>query len=105
MPRDLLVTFDLAVPVELFLLFAGFVDLARGFGQNAGIMFGVLGKVFGIYPVVGQLCIAVQLGVFFDDLLRRAAHFAVRARAVKHPVDDIAARGADVAVLDIAPRP
>ena len=102
---DLLVTLYLTVAVELFLLFAGFVDLARGFGQQAGIVFGMLGKVFSIDPVIRQLRIAVQLRVFFDDLLRCAAHFAIRARTVEHAVDDIAPRGADVAGLDIAPRP
>ena len=101
----LLVTLDLTVTVELFLLFAGLVHFAHRLGQNTGIMFGVLGKVFGIDPVIGQLRIAVQLGVFFDDLLRRAAHFAIGARAVEHPVDDIAARRANVATFGIAPRP
>jgi hypothetical protein len=61
-------------------------------------MFGVLLEVFGGNTVIGQLCITCQLIVFFDDLLRRATHLALWARAVKHTVDNIA-NGTVIAVL------
>jgi len=99
------VAFGLTVAILLLLLFAGLFDLAHRFGEHPGIMFGVLRKVFSSDAVARQLGIAVQLIILFDDLLRRAAHLAIGARAVENPVDDIAARGSIVVAVLIAPRP
>ena len=54
-------------------------------------MLSVLLKVLGCNTVIAQLCIAGQLVVFLDNLLRRAAHLTLGAGAVKNTVDDIAA--------------
>ena len=64
--------------------------LARGFGQHAGVMLGVLAEVFSGHTVVGPLGVTRQHLIFLDDLLRRTAHFAFGARAVEDAVDDIA---------------
>jgi hypothetical protein len=101
---DLAVAFSLTVAVELFLFFPDLVDLALRLGQNPRVMLGVLGKVLGIHTITRQLRIAMQLGVFLDDLGRGAPDFSIRTGTVKDPIDDIAACGADVAVL-VAPRP
>jgi hypothetical protein len=66
-------------------------------------MFSVLGEILCIHAIIGQLRIAVQLIVFLNDLLRGAAHFAIRTRAIKHPVNDVSARRSVVAAL--IPRP
>jgi hypothetical protein len=70
------------------LLFGG--HLAVGFGQHAGVMFGVLAEIFRRNPVIRPLRIACQHLIFFDNLLRRATHLAFGARAVEDAVDDIA---------------
>jgi hypothetical protein len=49
----------------------------------------VLLEVFGVDPVIGQLGIPRQLGVFVDNLLRRPANLALWAGTVKHAIDDI----------------
>ena len=77
----------LLILLALF-LFGG--QFAVRFGQHPGVMFGVLRKIFGRNPVIRQLTVTGQLLIFFDDLLRRAAHFALGARAVEHTVGDIA---------------
>ena len=67
------------------------IHLALRFAQQTQIMLGVLLKVLGRNTVIAQLCIAGQLVVFLDNLLRRAAHLTLGAGAVKNTVDDIAA--------------
>jgi hypothetical protein len=66
-------------------------------------VFCVLGKVFRIHTVARKNSIAVKLVVLFNNLLRRTAYFAIRARAVKNPIDDVTARGTVVAIF--IPRP
>ena len=102
---DLLHRFHAWEEFGAFHHFAGLFDLAHRFGEHPGIMFGVLRKVFSSDAVARQLGITVQLIILFDDLLRGAAHLAIRARAVENPVDDIAARGSIVVAVLIAPRP
>ena len=43
--------------------------------------------VFPLYAVIAKKGIAGELGVFVDNLLRRAAYLAFRPGTVKHPVD------------------
>ena len=62
---------------------------AHGLGKQPGVMLGMLLKILGRHPVARQLRITRKLGVFVDDLLRRAAHFSFRSRTVEDPVDDI----------------
>ena len=80
----------IAILLELLtrLLFGGL--LTHGFGQKAGIMFCVLQEILGRHAVVRQLRIAGKHLIFFNNLLRRAAHLAFGARAVEDTVDDIA---------------
>ena len=99
------VTFGLTLAILLFLLFAQAINFALCLGQHPQIMFGVLRVVFRVHTVVRQLRIAVQLVVFFNDLLRRAAHLAFGAGAVEHPIDDATAGRAIVVAVLIAPRP
>lgn len=63
---------------------------ALRFGQQAGVMLGVLVEVLGRNPVVRQLRVAGQENILFNDLLWGAAHLAVGARAIEDAVDDIA---------------
>ena len=70
---------------------AALVHFALCLAQQPQVVFGVLLKVLGGHTVIAQLCIAGQLVVFLDNLLRRAAHLALGAGAVKNTVDDIAA--------------
>jgi hypothetical protein len=100
----LAVAFSLTVAVELLLLLAGAVDLALRLGQHAGIMLGMLGKILGTDAITRKLGIAVELGVFFDDLCGRAPYLAIRTRTVKDAIDDVSATRAKIAVL-VAPRP
>jgi hypothetical protein len=65
---------------------------ARRFSQKARVMFGVLQEILGGNTVVGQLGIAGQKLILFNQLRRGAAHLALRARAVENAVDDIAQR-------------
>ena len=75
------------------LLIAAFIRLALQFAvrlaQHPCVMFGMLQKVFIGDAVIAQLRIAGQELIFFNDLLRRTAHFALGARTIKHTVDDI----------------
>ena len=61
-------------------------------------MLGVLQEILSGHAVIAQLRITGQLLIFVDDLLRRAAHLALWARAVKHPIDDIANRAVAIAL-------
>ena len=61
-------------------------------------MLGVLQEIFSGHTVIAQLGIPGQLLIFVDDLLRRTAHLALWARAVKHPIDDIANRAVAIAL-------
>ncbi len=67
-PLHLLVALGLPLAVELLLLLARAVNLALRLGKHARVMLGMLGKVLGPHPVAGQLRVAMQLGVFLDDL-------------------------------------
>ena len=87
----LAVTFSLAFAVFTLLLVAALVDLALGFRQHAQIVFGMLLEILGGYAIIAKLCVAGQLIILFNDLLRCAAHFSLRARAVENAVYDIAA--------------
>ena len=69
-------------------LFGG--HFAVRLGQKAGVMFGVLQKVFCGNAVIAQLGIAGQKLILFDQLRRGAAHLAFGARAVEDAVDDVA---------------
>tara|TARA_R110002110_G_scaffold30377_13_gene107681 strand:+ start:377 stop:970 length:594 start_codon:yes stop_codon:yes gene_type:complete len=81
----------LTLAVLAFLFLAALILLALRFGQHPQIVFRVLLKILCRNTVIGQLRIAGKLIVFLNHLLRRTAHFALRARAVKYAVDDIAA--------------
>ena len=65
---------------------------AHRLGQKPGVMLGMLQEVFRGHAVIRQLGITRQKLIFFNDLLRRAAHLAFGARAVEDTVDDIAER-------------
>ncbi len=65
---------------------------AHRLGQKPGVMLGMLQEVFRGHAVIRQLGITCQKLIFFNDLLRRAAHLAFGARAVEDTVDDIAER-------------
>lgn len=73
----LAVAFDLPFAVHAFLFIADAVQLALRLAQQTQVMFGVLLKVFGRHPVIGQGSVARQLVVFINDLLRRAAYLAL----------------------------
>ena len=95
----------LTVPALLLLallLFALRIHFFLRHAQQAQVMFRVLLKVFSRHTVIGQLCVSRQLIVFVDDLLRRAAHLALRAGTVKHAVDDIA--DGTGAIVGLGPR-
>lgn len=87
----LAVTFSLALAVFTLLLVAALVNLALGFRQHAQVVFGVLLEILGGYAIIAKLCVAGQLIILFNDLLRCATHFALGARAVENAVYDIAA--------------
>ena len=74
----LLVLVVLLILVILLVLLA-FLLLALRFGQHPRVVFSMLLKVLGSDAVVRKLGIARQLIVFFDNLLRRSAHFAFGA--------------------------
>lgn len=63
---------------------------ALRFGQQAGVMLGMLVEVFGGDTIIRQLRVAREEDILFNDLLRGAAHLAFGARAVEDAVDDIA---------------
>ncbi len=92
------VPFGLAFAVLAFLFVAALVHFALRLAEQAQVMFRVLLKVFGRYAIIAQLRITRELVVFLYDLLRRAAHFALGAGAVKHAVDDVATLLRTVAV-------
>ena len=50
--------------------------LARGFGQHAGIMLGMLQEILGSHAVIRQLRVTGEHLVFLDDLLGRTTHLA-----------------------------
>jgi hypothetical protein len=108
--RPLAVALGLPVALGLTLavlrlgLLALGVDLALRLGQHSQVMLSMLGKILGGDAVARQLRVAVQLVVFLDDLLRRAAHLSVRARTVEHAVDDIATGGTVVVAVLVAAR-
>lgn len=85
------VTLGLPFTVLTFLLFAAGINLALRLAEHPGVMLGMLLKVLSSDPVITQLSISRQLVVFFDDLLRCAAHFAFWTGAVKDTVDDVSA--------------
>jgi hypothetical protein len=68
--------------------------LALSFAQHTQIVFGVLHKVFGSDTVIAQMGVTRQLVIFINDLLRRATHFALGTRTVKHSVHNICTRRA-----------
>jgi hypothetical protein len=53
-------------------------------------VFGVLQEILGCNAVIRQLRIAGKRLIFFNNLLRRSAHFAFGARAVEDAVDNVA---------------
>lgn len=63
---------------------------AHRFGQHTGVMFGMLREIFRGHTIIRPLRIAGKHLIFFDDLLRRATHLALGARAVENTIDDIA---------------
>lgn len=85
------ITVGLAFAVLALLLFASCFHFTLCFAQKSQIVFSVLLKVLGGDPVAGQLRIARQLVVLVNDLLGRAAHFALRTGTVKDTVYDVAA--------------
>jgi hypothetical protein len=66
------------------------LHFARGLGQKACVMFGVLLKILGRDTIVRKLGIACKHLILFDDLLGRAAHLAFGTGTVKDPIGDIA---------------
>tara|TARA_R110002049_G_scaffold23545_5_gene83460 strand:- start:15883 stop:16503 length:621 start_codon:yes stop_codon:yes gene_type:complete len=87
----LAVAFGLAFAVLAFLLLAALVNFALRLAEHPQVMFCVLLEILGRNAVVAQLCVTRQLVILFNNLLWRAAHLALRAGAVEHPIDDIAA--------------
>ena len=92
------VTLGLTFAVLALLLFAAGIHFALRFAQHPQIVLGMLLKVLGGHAVTGQLGVARQLVVLVDDLLRRAAHLALGAGTVEHPVDDVTAATAGIAI-------
>jgi hypothetical protein len=78
------------IRVDLLTAFLLGRHFAHRFCQHAGVMFGMLRKVFGGNPIIRSLRVPCQHLIFFDDLLGRATHFAFGARAVENTIDDIA---------------
>ena len=76
------------LPVAVLLGLA-FGHLALSLAQHAGVVLGVLQEALLGHAVMGQLGVARQRQVFLDDLLGRAAHLALGARAFEHAVDDV----------------
>ena len=64
--------------------------LALRFGQQAGVMLGMLVEVLGGDTIIRQLRVAREEDILFNDLLRGAANLAFGAGAVEDAVDDIA---------------
>jgi hypothetical protein len=106
--RTIAIALGLALAVFALLLLTLGVLIALGvqfllrFAQKTQVVLCVLLEIFCRNPVVGQLRITCQLVVFFNNLLRRAAHFALGARTVEHTIDDIADRVGAVSVRLIA---
>ena len=96
------ITVDLAVPVLAFLLLSLGIHLLLGFAQKSQVMLSVLLEILGCDAIIRQLRITRQLVVLFNDLLRRTAHLALRARAVEHAVHDIADRIGAISVRLVA---
>ena len=88
----LFVALGLPVAVFALLLVALGINFLLRRTQKAQVMLRVLLEIFSCNPVIAQLRIAGQLIVFLDDLLRRAAHFALGARAVENPIHHITNR-------------
>ncbi len=86
----------LSLPGALFMLLTARFLLGLHFAlrlrQKPRVMLGMLLKVLSCDTVVRQLRIPRKNLVFLDNLLRRSAHLAFGARAVKNTVDDIAKR-------------
>ncbi|MFT6450863.1 MAG: hypothetical protein ACJA06_000343 [Halocynthiibacter sp.] len=74
------------------LAFALRVLFALSFAQHPGVMLCVLLEILERHPIIRELRIARKLVIFLDDLLRRTAHFALRARTFEHAVNNIANR-------------
>jgi hypothetical protein len=54
-------------------------QFALRLGQHAGVVLGVLHEVLGSDAVIGHLGVAREDLILLDDLLRRAAHLALRS--------------------------
>ena len=84
----------LLLAVAIFLLLAARIGFCLHFAlclrQHAGVMFGMLLKVFCRNTVIRQLRITRKNLIFFDYLLRCSANLALRARTVKNTIDNIA---------------
>ncbi len=104
--RLLLLAIVALLPLLLLtlLLVAARIHLTLGLGQHSGVMLGMLLKVLGCNPIIGQLRVAGQLIVFLDDLLGCAAHFPLWTRAIKNPVYDIADGPVAVVIAALRPR-
>jgi len=58
--------------------------------EKAAVVLGMLEIALGGDSIAGHLRVTREGLVLVDDLLRRAAHLAVGARALEHAVDDVA---------------
>lgn len=83
----ILVRLALLAALTLFLLGG---HLTHRLTQEAGVMLGVLHEILSGNTVIRELGIPCEELILLDDLLWRAAHFPLRARAVEHAVDDVA---------------
>ena len=81
-----------AIPTALVILLLAFGLLAHRFAQKPRIMLGMLKERLLCHAVVGQLRIARQSQIFFNDLLWSSTHFALGPRGVKDAIDDITQR-------------
>ena len=85
---------DVRLPVLARLRIVAPLLLARvhRFSEQALIMFGVLEKILGHDPVIRGLRVPRHGEIFFNNLLRGAAHLALGPVALEYAVDVIAIR-------------
>src|SRR5690606_7336130 len=85
-----LLTVRARLVVAALLALALLSHLLLRLAEHPAIVLGMLKKALGGDTVTRDLGITRQRLVLFDDLLRGAAHLAVRTCALKDAVDDIA---------------
>ena len=86
------------------LIFLAFLPLDHRLVQETLVVLGMLKEVLGHDPVPRGLGITRQRKVFFDNLLRRAAHLALWTGALEDAIDVVAIAGLAIAATPRAVR-